>query len=79
VIRLVIERRETADMEDGQPLPPIIEYGAVWHVVDRFPKQKKTLWRRITLQTNTAQPSTTAAWSRGDYSLGGRSNKQCPK
>jgi hypothetical protein len=78
MINLVIERVTTADMDDGQPLPPFMDNSAIWHVVDRFPDQKRTLWRRISIQTNTTQPCTTATWSRGDF-LGGRSNKLCPK
>jgi hypothetical protein len=69
MISLVIERVTTADMDDGQPLPPFMDNGAIWHVVHRFHDQKKTLWRRITLQTNTTSPSTAAARPREN--LGG--------
>jgi hypothetical protein len=41
----IIEHLITIDMDDGQPLPPLIEDGLVWHVVCRVPGQ--TLWRRI--------------------------------
>jgi hypothetical protein len=75
---LHIEHAITADMDDGQALPPIIEYDAVWCVVDRSPENKTTLWRRITLQTDTAPPSPAAARSRGDL-FGGRSKDQCRK
>jgi hypothetical protein len=69
MINLVIERVTTADMDDGQPLPPYIENGVVWHQVRRRP-DGTTLWRRISIQTNTTSPSTAAAQSRGD--LGGK-------
>ena len=58
MINLVIEHVITADMPDGQPLPPFYEHDAIWHLVDRFHDQKKTLWRRISIQTNTTSPST---------------------
>jgi hypothetical protein len=32
---LRIEHSVSADMADGQPLPPLIEDGVVWHVVRR--------------------------------------------
>jgi hypothetical protein len=47
--QLGVEHAVTADMDDGQALPPFWD-GNAWHVVRRFPNQK-TLWRRISLQT----------------------------
>jgi hypothetical protein len=32
---LAIEHVVTRDMDDGQPLPPLIEDGVAWHVVRR--------------------------------------------
>jgi len=52
MISLVIEHRVTADMPDGQPLPPFIEDGATWHAVRR--SHHKTLWRRIVLKEENA-------------------------
>jgi hypothetical protein len=45
---LRIEHAVTADMPDGQPLPPFIEGNVVSHVVRRLPNAR-TLWRRIAL------------------------------
>jgi hypothetical protein len=47
--RLVITYAVTADMADGQPLPPLIEEGIAWHVVRRA--GGRTTWRRIFLST----------------------------
>ena len=44
-IYLIIEHLITADMDDGQPLPPLIEDGIIWCVVCRA--SSRTLWRRI--------------------------------
>jgi hypothetical protein len=51
---LCIEHSVTADMADGQPLPPYTDRGVVWHVVRRL--DGRTTWRRISLanQTNAA-------------------------
>jgi hypothetical protein len=43
---LCIEHAVTANMDDGQQLPPFIEDNVVWHVVRRLPNGR-TLWRRI--------------------------------
>ena len=48
---LIIERTVTSDMDDGQPLPPLIEDGIVWCVVDRH--AGCTTWRRIFLATSS--------------------------
>ena len=49
---LVIEHVTTADMQDGQPLPPFIDRGVIWHGVRRA--GGRTLWRRILLaETHT--------------------------
>jgi hypothetical protein len=45
--RLFVEYADTADMDDGQPLPPFIDDGVVWRVVRRM--AGRTLWRRILL------------------------------
>jgi hypothetical protein len=45
--RLVIEHCMTVDMDDGQPLPPYLDHGAVWHVIRRA--NGHTAWRRIFL------------------------------
>jgi hypothetical protein len=42
-----IEHSVTVDMDDGQPLPLLIEDGHVWHVVRRT--HGRTLWRRLSL------------------------------
>jgi hypothetical protein len=47
---LIVEYVETADMPDGQPLPPCINDDVVWHVVDRA--DARTRWRRISLAEN---------------------------
>jgi hypothetical protein len=44
---LSVEHAVTADMADGQPLPPLIEDGIVWHVVRRA--NGCTVWRRVYL------------------------------
>ena len=60
MIDLVIEHVTTVDMDDGQPLPPFMDDGAIWCVVRPLPG-RKTLWRRIQI---TTQPSIAAAWPR---------------
>ena len=47
---LRIQLIPTADMPDGQPLPPCINDDVVWHVVDRA--DARTRWRRISLAEN---------------------------
>ena len=44
---LCIEHSITADMADGQPLPPYTDEGVVWQVVRRA--DGRTTWRRIFL------------------------------
>jgi hypothetical protein len=51
---LCIELVETVDMDDGQPLPPLIEDAAVWHVVGRA--GSRTLWRRLFLSSSSVTP-----------------------
>jgi hypothetical protein len=41
----IIQHLVTSDMDDGQPLPPLIEDGLIWRVVRR--NGGRTLWRRI--------------------------------
>jgi hypothetical protein len=49
---LLVEHSMTADMTDGQPLPPPSDCGVVWHVVRR--DDSHTLWRRIFLSLPSA-------------------------
>jgi hypothetical protein len=49
---LVIEHSTTADMPDGQALPPFIDDGGVWHLVRRA--DGHTLWRRISITSAPA-------------------------
>jgi hypothetical protein len=49
---LIVEYAETADMGDGQPLPPFIDDNVVWHLARRLPGAR-TLWRRIFLKPET--------------------------
>jgi hypothetical protein len=48
-----IDHVTTADMADGQPLPPYMDDGVVWCVVRR--QRGRTLWRRIILQSQPEQ------------------------
>jgi hypothetical protein len=51
---ILIEYADTADMPDGQPLPPYIDDdGAVWRVVRHLPGAR-TLWRRVRLSSKTS-------------------------
>jgi hypothetical protein len=51
---LLIEYTTTADMPDGQSLPPFVdEGGAIWRVVRRL-GGARTLWRRIRLSSDYA-------------------------
>jgi hypothetical protein len=45
----------TADMPDGQPLPPYYD-GAVWHVVHPLPGGF-TLWRSISIRASAPPPA----------------------
>jgi hypothetical protein len=49
ICKLVVEHATTVDMDDGQPLPPFMEDGVLWGVVNRA--NGTTKWRRITFQT----------------------------
>jgi hypothetical protein len=49
---LFIEHAVTADMNDGQPLPPFIENGVIWYAIQR--SNNKTTWRRISLKNEIA-------------------------
>jgi hypothetical protein len=42
-------------MADGQPLPPFVEDGVVWHVVQR--SNGRTTWRRISLTSSLISSS----------------------
>ena len=51
---LIVECADTADMDDGQSLPPFIDDDcAVWRVVRRLPGGR-TRWRRIRLSSEHA-------------------------
>jgi hypothetical protein len=67
--KLAIEHTTTADMDDGQPLPPFMEDGVLWCVVRR--QHSRTLWRRITLQTAEQSAAVT---HRGGLNLRKRRN-----
>ena len=54
-VGLIVEYADTADMDDGQPLPPLILDGVVWRVVRRL-ADARTRWRRIALAENPARP-----------------------
>jgi hypothetical protein len=49
-LALCIEHAVTVDMDDGQPLPPLIEDGSTWHLVHRA--DGRTLWRRLLLSSS---------------------------
>jgi hypothetical protein len=51
---VMVEYVDTADMPDGQPLPPYIDDGVVWRVVRRLP-DSRTRWRRIRLSSSIYQ------------------------
>jgi hypothetical protein len=53
---IIVEYVDTADMADGQPLPPYIDDGVVWRVVRRLP-DSRTRWRCIRLSSQSSQPS----------------------
>jgi hypothetical protein len=68
--RLIIEYTTTADMPDGQSLPPFSdEDGAIWHAVDRLPGGH-TRWCRIRIGLLSEQRPI-AAWSRNLSSSSG--------
>src|SRR6476660_9630323 len=68
-VGLMVEYAETADMDDGQPLPPLILNGVVWRVLRRL-ADGRTRWCRISLTENPHDPA--AARSRGTSSHGGK-------
>jgi hypothetical protein len=53
---VVIEYVDTADMADGQPLPPNLDDDVVWWMVRRLP-DNRTRWRRIRLSSQLSQPA----------------------
>jgi hypothetical protein len=55
---LAIKHAITADMADGQPLPPLIEDNVVWRVVRRAGGY--TIWRRLFLSTSPVSDWRTA-------------------
>jgi hypothetical protein len=57
--RLDIQHAVTADMPDGQALPPLIENGVPWRVVRRA--DGRTLWRRLFLATSAVTAWRTAS------------------
>jgi hypothetical protein len=52
---LCIEHSITADMDDGQSLPPYIDDGIIWWRVCRLPGNR-TLWRRLFISSSSARP-----------------------
>jgi hypothetical protein len=50
----IVELVDTADMPDGQPLPPYIDDDVVWHLARRL-QGARTLWRRIRLSSETSE------------------------
>lgn len=50
-LTLCIEHSVTADMADGQPLPPYTDDGIVWHVARRT--NGRTLWRRLVISSSS--------------------------
>jgi hypothetical protein len=62
---LCIEHCVTADMADGQSLPPLIEDGVVWHAVHRA--DGCTIWRRLFLSPSpSASPVTVRRTAPGE-------------
>jgi len=59
-LALCIERTTTADMDDGQSLPPFIDDGIIWCRVCRLPGSR-TLWRRIFLSASSVTPGAASA------------------
>ena len=53
MMALRIDHLVTADLPDGQSLPPYLESNAIWHVVRRLP-DGRTSWRRICLSEGTS-------------------------
>jgi hypothetical protein len=50
---ILVEYADTADMPDGQPLPPYFDSnGAIWRIVRRL--GARTRWRRIRLSAETS-------------------------
>jgi hypothetical protein len=67
---LIIEHTTTADMPDGQSLPPFIDKDvAIWHAVDRLPGGY-TRWRRIRIGL-LSEERRILAWSRNLSSSSG--------
>jgi hypothetical protein len=50
----IVELVDTADMPDGQALPPYLDDNVVWHVARRLPGAR-TRWRRIRLSSETSK------------------------
>jgi len=69
---LIIEHVDTANMVDGQPLPPFIDNdGGIWSVVGRLP-DARTRWRRIRLSLEVRdRPPLRSRWI---SSFGGESH-----
>jgi hypothetical protein len=57
-MRLAVDYATTADMADGQPLPPFIDDDdAVWRIVRRLP-DARTCWCRIRFTEQTTKQIT---------------------
>jgi hypothetical protein len=66
--QLAIQHVVTADMDDGQPLPPFFEDGRPWHLVRRA--GGRSLWRRLFLgecASSTAAPPSKQPRHRGRH------------
>ena len=71
---LSIEHAVTADIADGQPLPPFIEDDVIWHVVRRA--DGPTLWRRISLTNQLTLRSVLRGPTRGVHCVAQRMKHQ---
>ena len=72
--QLAIKYAVTADMADGQALPPFIEDNVVWHVVRRA--DGPTLWRRISLTNQLTLRSVLRGPTRGVHCVAQRMKHQ---
>jgi hypothetical protein len=65
---ILIEYADTANMPDGQPLPPYFDSdGAIWRIVRRL--GARTLWRRIRLSAETSAKTSEHAVDRRPAAL----------
>jgi hypothetical protein len=71
---LAIEHAVTADMADGQPLPPLIEDGHAWHLMHRAGGVSDDLGlsRCLGVASQRAAPSLSVNWTTGEHFDGTR-------